>query len=47
MQRRGGNAKAGKVRRRPKTNAGSIEVETRPGEFTEVRVILPRSALFV
>jgi signal transduction histidine kinase len=30
-----------------KQHAGSIEVETRPGEFTEVRVILPRSALFV
>jgi two-component system, NtrC family, sensor kinase len=30
-----------------KQHAGAIEVETRPGEFTEVRVILPRSALFV
>jgi signal transduction histidine kinase len=28
-------------------HAGSIEVETRPGEFTEIRVILPRSAVFV
>ena len=24
-----------------------IEVETQPGEFTEIRVILPRSAVFV
>ena len=30
-----------------KQHAGSIEVETRPGEFTEIRVILPRSAVFV
>jgi two-component system NtrC family sensor kinase len=27
-----------------KQHAGSIEVETRPGEFTEFRVILPRSS---
>jgi len=27
-----------------KQHAGSIEVDTRPGEFTEFRVILPRSA---
>jgi GAF domain-containing protein len=27
-----------------KQHAGSIEVDTRPGEFTEVRVILPRAA---
>ena len=26
-----------------KQHAGSIEVDTRPGEFTEFRVILPRS----
>jgi len=30
-----------------KQHAGFIEVETRPGEFTEIRVILPRSAVFV
>ena len=27
-----------------KQHGGSIEVETRPGEFTEIRVILPRAA---
>jgi two-component system, NtrC family, sensor kinase len=27
-----------------KQHAGSIEVETRPGEFTEFRIILPRTA---
>jgi signal transduction histidine kinase len=27
-----------------KQNGGSIEVETQPGEFTEIRVILPRAA---
>ena len=27
-----------------KQHAGSIEVDTRPGEFTEFRVILPRTA---
>ena len=27
-----------------KQHAGSIEVDTRPGEFTEFRVILPRKA---
>ena len=27
-----------------KQHAGSIEVDTRPGEFTEFRVILPRAA---
>ena len=27
-----------------KQHAGSIEVDTRPGEFTEIRVILPRAA---
>ena len=30
-----------------KQHAGTIEVDTRPGEFTEIRVILPRSAVFV
>jgi signal transduction histidine kinase len=30
-----------------KQHAGSIEVDTRPGEFTEVRIILPRSARIV
>src|SRR5262245_52059924 len=30
-----------------KQHGGSIEVETRPGEFTEIRVILPRAAVFV
>jgi nitrogen-specific signal transduction histidine kinase len=30
-----------------KQHAGLIEVDTRPGEFTEIRVILPRSAVFV
>ena len=27
-----------------KQHAGSIEVDTRPGEFTEFKVILPRTA---
>jgi two-component system, NtrC family, sensor kinase len=30
-----------------KQHAGLIEVNTQPGEFTEIRIILPRSALFV
>jgi len=30
-----------------KQHAGSIEVETLPGEFTEIIVILPRAAVFV
>jgi signal transduction histidine kinase len=30
-----------------KQHAGSIEVDTQLGEFTEIRVILPRSAMFV
>ena len=30
-----------------KQHAGSIEVETQPGEFTEIRVVLRRSAVFV
>jgi len=27
-----------------KQHGGSIEVDTQPGEFTEVKVILPRAA---
>jgi len=30
-----------------KQHGGSIEVETQPGEFTEIRVILPRVAVSV
>ncbi len=30
-----------------KQHGGSIEVDTKPGVFTEIRVILPRSAVFV
>jgi signal transduction histidine kinase len=30
-----------------KQHGGSIEVYTQPGEFTEIRVILPRAAVFV
>ena len=30
-----------------KQHAGSIEVDTLPGEFTEITVILPRAAMFV
>jgi two-component system, NtrC family, sensor kinase len=30
-----------------KQHGGSIEVDTQPGQFTEIRVILPRSAVFV
>src|SRR5262245_44385465 len=30
-----------------KQHGGSIEVDTQPGEFTEIRIILPRSAMFV
>jgi signal transduction histidine kinase len=30
-----------------KQHGGSIEVDTQPGEFTEIRVILPRAAGFV
>jgi signal transduction histidine kinase len=30
-----------------KQHSGSIEVDTQPGEFTEVRIILPRAAAFV
>jgi signal transduction histidine kinase len=29
-----------------KQHSGSVEVDTQPGEFTEVRVILPRAAAF-
>ena len=28
-------------------HSGSIEVDTLPGEFTEVRIILPRAAAFI
>jgi signal transduction histidine kinase len=30
-----------------KQHSGSIEVDTQPGEFTEVRIILPRTAPFI
>jgi two-component system, NtrC family, sensor kinase len=30
-----------------KQHAGSIEVDTRPGEFTEVRILLPRTGVFL
>jgi signal transduction histidine kinase len=30
-----------------KQHGGSIEVETQPGEFTEIRVTLPRTASFI
>jgi signal transduction histidine kinase len=30
-----------------KQHAGLIEVDTEPGEFTEIRVILPRVGVFV
>ena len=30
-----------------KQHSGSIEVDTQPGEFTEVRIILPRTATFI
>jgi signal transduction histidine kinase len=30
-----------------KQHAGSIDVDTQLGEFTEIRVILPRAAVFV
>ena len=29
-----------------KQHAGTIEVDTQPGEFTEIRIVLPRAALF-
>jgi two-component system NtrC family sensor kinase len=30
-----------------KQHGGSIEVDTQPGEFTEIRVVLPRAAVFL
>jgi signal transduction histidine kinase len=30
-----------------KQHSGSIEVDTRPGEYTEVRIVLPRTAAFI
>jgi len=30
-----------------KQHGGSIEVDTRPGEFTEFRIVLPRTATFI
>jgi signal transduction histidine kinase len=30
-----------------KQHSGSIEVDTQPGEFTEIRIILPRAATFL
>ena len=30
-----------------KQHSGSIEVDTQPGEFTEVRITLPRTAAFI
>jgi signal transduction histidine kinase len=30
-----------------KQHGGSIEVDTQPGEFTEIRIILPRAAVFL
>jgi signal transduction histidine kinase len=30
-----------------KQHSGSIEVDTQPGEFTEVRIILPRTGGFI
>jgi signal transduction histidine kinase len=30
-----------------KQHSGSIEVESQPGEFTEVRILLPRAAAFI
>ena len=30
-----------------KQHSGSIEVDTQPGEFTEIRIILPRKAAFM
>ena len=30
-----------------KQHSGTIEIDTQPGEFTEVRVILPRTATFI
>jgi signal transduction histidine kinase len=30
-----------------KQHSGSIEIESQPGEFTEVRIVLPRAAAFI
>jgi signal transduction histidine kinase len=30
-----------------KQHSGSIEVDTQPGEFTEVRIVLPRTGAFI
>ncbi|MGB8619939.1 MAG: ATP-binding protein, partial [Pseudolabrys sp.] len=30
-----------------KQHAGTIEVDTQPGEFTEIRIVLPRTPAFV
>ena len=30
-----------------KQHAGTIEVDTQPGEFTEIRIVLPRTPEFV
>jgi two-component system NtrC family sensor kinase len=30
-----------------KQHGGSIEVDTQPGEFTELRIILPRAAVLL
>jgi len=30
-----------------KQHAGSIEVDTQPGEFTEFRIVLPRAGAFI
>ncbi|MFZ2093020.1 MAG: ATP-binding protein, partial [Pseudolabrys sp.] len=30
-----------------KQHAGSIEVDTQPGEFTEIRIVLPRTGVFL
>src|SRR5262249_53397566 len=30
-----------------KQHSGSIEVDSRPGEFTEIRIVLPRTATFI
>ena len=30
-----------------KQHSGSIEVDTQPGEFTEIRIVLPRTGAFV
>jgi two-component system NtrC family sensor kinase len=30
-----------------KQHSGSIEVDTQPGEFTEIRIVLPRTAALI